>query len=374
MTTWTHRERVLAAFAHQEPDRVPIDMMGNATMLVDQTYFVLRNHLGLAPIPPVRRGTTANYYDERILAHLDIDFRRIFLRERPAAWAAPDDGPFGDPWGIRFARSGPFVNLLESPLRNAATVEQVVSHAWPRADDLFSAAGLVEEARRMYDETDYALVARNPVTAGFLDRACQLMGATEFLTCLAAAPEVAHAIIAHLLAIYKDIYAMFLDAVGPYVQMVEVADDLGTQNGLLISPKMYREFIKPAERELYGLIHEKAPHAALFRHCDGTIAPLIPDLIEVGVDVLNPVQTSSKGMVAQHLKATFGKTITFHGSVEGMERPIDCLVTEVKQRIEAFASGGGFVLASCNHMVNVPPENILAMFATAREYGRCVVP
>ena len=368
MAACTHRERVIAAFHHQEPDRVPIDMMGNATMLVDRTYFALRDYLGLAPIPPVRRGTTANYYDDRILAHLDVDFRRIFLPERTsAASTIPDDSPYVDPWGIRYARKGPFINLLESPLRNAITVKEVDSHSWPRAQDLFTTAGLAEEARRMYDETDYALVARNPVTAGFLDRACQLAGTSEFLITLVTVPEVARAIVAHLLAVYKDIYALFLDAVGPYVQMVEVGDDLGTQHSLLISPATYREFIKPAERELYALIHEKAPQAALFRHCDGAIAPVIPDLIEVGVDVLNPVQTSSKGMVAQDLKSTYGEAITFHGSVEGMEGPVDRLVAEVKQRIEEFSPGGGFVLASCNHMVNVSPENILAMFGTARE-------
>jgi uroporphyrinogen decarboxylase len=369
MAACTHRERVLAAFHHQEPDRVPIDMMGNATMLVDRTYFALRDYLGLAPIPPVRHGTTANYYDERILAHLDIDFRRIFLPDKSVALSFSDDLPYVDPWGVRYVRKGPFVNLVENPLKNAATAKHVESHAWPRADDLFTVDGLAEQTRRMYDETDYALVARNPVTAGFLDRACQLLGTAEFLTALIAAPDVAHSVVAHLLAVYKDIYAMFLDAVGPYVQMVEVADDLGTQQSLLISPATYREFIKPAECELYGLIHEKAPHAALFRHCDGAIASLIPDLIEVGVNVLNPVQTSSRGMAPQELKSAHGKALTFHGAVEGLEKPVDCLVAEVQQRIDVFAPGGGFVLASCNHMVDVPPESILAMFRTAREYG-----
>ena len=362
MKACTHRERVLASLHHQEPDRVPIDMMGNATMLVDQTYFVLRDYLGLEPISPIRQGTTANYYDERILTRLDIDFRRLFLPEKQAPHAALDDGQYTDAWGIRYVRTGPFVNLIESPLRNAATVEQVDNHAWPNVGDLFITDGLADHARRMYDETDYALVARNPLTAGFLDRACQLTGAPEFFTALAAAPDVARSIIAHLLTVYKDVYAMFLDAVGPYIQMVETADDLGSQQSLLISPAMYREFIKPAERELYALIHEKAPKAALFRHCDGAIGPIIPDLIEVGVDVLNPVQTSSKGMDPQELKSRFGSLLTFHGSVEGMAGPLDALVDEVRRRLQTFAPGGGFILASCNHMVDVPPENILAMF------------
>lgn len=366
MSTCTHRERVIAALHHQEPDRVPLDMMGNATMLVDQTYFALRDYLGFAPIPPIRHGTTANYYDERVLAHLDIDFRRVFLDERPEHAPSLTDGPYADAWGIRYLRKGPFVNLLENPLKNVASVAQVNAHPWPRAAELFTADGLSDRARRMYDATDFGLVARNPLTAGFLDRACQMMGTPELLTALATEPEIARSIIDHLLAIYRDVYAMFLDAVGPYVQMVEVADDLASQQSLLISPAMYRRYIKPAERELYGLIHEKAPHAALFRHCDGAICSLIPDLIEVGVNVLNPVQTSSKGMDPKMLKQTFGQSLTFHGTIEGVERPMDCLVDEVRQRIAQFGSGGGFVLASCNHIIDAPPENIVAMFHAAR--------
>ena len=210
------------------------------------------------------------------------------------------------------------------------------------------------------------------MSPGFLDRACQLMGMTEFMMTLALAPDVAHCIVAHLTEIYMGVYAMFLDAVGPYVQMVEVGDDLGTQNAMLISPKMYREFIKPAESALYALIHEKAPGAALFRHSDGAIFDVIPDLIQVGVDVLNPVQTSSKGMAASGLKQAYGKSITFHGAIENLEgdASADDIVNHVRQQIDALAPGGGYVLASCNHMIDVKPENILLLFETAREYGR----
>jgi uroporphyrinogen decarboxylase len=224
----------------------------------------------------------------------------------------------------------------------------------------------------MFAETDYALVARNPITYGFLDRACQLMEMSEFMMALALTPDVARAIIAHLLEIYKGIYGMFLDAVGPYVQMVEIGDDLGTNKSLLISPRMYREFIKPAEQQLYALIHEKAPQAALFRHTDGAVFNVIPDLIEVGVDVLNPVQTSTAGMGARRLKEAFGAQLTFHGAVEGLEGspPVDQVVAVVKACIDDLGPGGGYVLASCNHMIDVSPDIIVAMFDTAREYGQ----
>jgi uroporphyrinogen decarboxylase len=372
MAGYTHRERVITALSHEEPDRVPLDLMGNAGGLVDASYFRLRDYLGLAPIPPVRSGSTVNYYDERILDQLDIDFRRLFLKSIPGTIEEDDDDTFSDIWGVRYQKAGLFVNVVSSPLKGVTTVQEVDAYRWPRAEDMFSAEGLAGEARRRYNETDYALVARNPVTYGFLDRASQLMEMSEFMMALALYPEVAQAIIDHILEIYKEVYGMFLDAVGSYVQMVEVGDDLGTQESLLISPRMYRKFIKPAEQELYAMIHKKAPDAALFHHTDGAVFRLLPDLIEAGVDILNPVQTSAQGMGAPGLKAAFGDSLTFHGAIEHFESdiPIDDVVAEVKERIDALAPGGGYVLAPCNHMIDVRTEVVLAIYETARDYGR----
>ncbi len=264
------------------------------------------------------------------------------------------------------------VNVVGSPLTSATTAAEVEAFAWPSAQQLFTAQGLAAEARRQYEQTDYALVARNPLSYGLRERACMLMGMQEFMTALALQPAVAECIIGHLLDIYKDVYGMFLDAVGPFVQTVEVGDDLGSQQGLLISASMYRRFFKPAERELYDLIHAKAPGAKLIRHSDGAFFSLIPDLIEIGVDVLNPVQSSAKGMAAATLKSTFGQQLAFHGGIESIEGdiPTDALIAEVQNRIDVLGPGGGYVLASCNHMMDVRPENIIAMFETAHTYGR----
>ena len=372
--SYSHRERVLAAVNLQEPDRVPVDLMGNATMLLDATYLRLRDHLKLEPIPPVRSGTTANYYDERILDHFEIDFRRVFLKTSPVnKMIQHDDGTFSDGWGIRFQQVGPYVHAAESPFQGIPTLQDVENYPWPTSEQLYTADGLAEEARRLYQETDYAIVARNPLTYGFLDRACQLMEMPQFLMALALEPLVAEAIVAHLLEIYKGIYTLFLDAVGPYVHMVETGDDLGAQQNLIISPKMYRQFIKPAEQELYTLIHEKAPNAALFRHTDGAIFSIIPDLVDAGVNVLNPTQTSSKGMDGYELKKSYGEIVAFHGAIEGLDNEavtVDDVVAQVKRRIDQLAPGGGYILASCNHLMDVEPELIEILFTAAREYGR----
>ena len=373
MSGYSHRKRVQLTFNHQEADRIPIDLMGNASMLLDDTYIRLRDYLGLSPIPPVRSGTTANYYDDRILELLEIDFRRIFLKKNPNnKIAVREDGIFTDAWGIGFLKLGTTVNAVEHPLSNVETVEEVDLYNWPKAKDMFITYGLKEEARHMYENTDYALVARNPISEGFLERPSYLMGMEKFYITLLTNPAVVKCIIKHLLEIYKDVYGMFLDSVGPYVQMVEVGDDLGGRDNLLISPEMYREFIKPAEIELYSLIHKKAPGAALFHHTDGAVFELIPDLIEAGMNVLNPVQTSAKGMDALRLKNTYGNSIVFHGGVENIEGDVSAaeIASEVKQRIDTLSPGGGYVLTCCNHMIDVKPENIISLFQTAREYGQ----
>lgn len=371
MPKYTHRQRVLRALQHQEADRIPMDMMGHATMLLDSTYLRLRDYLGLAPIPPARSGSTANYYDERILERFDIDFRRIMLKSHPHARPVLlEDGSFVDSWGIRSKTDGQFVNVVDFPLRGAATVEGIDAYPWPQAEALFATENLAQDTRHRFTQSDHALVARNPLTFGLFDRACAMMGNAEFMTAMASNPPLAHALLSHLLEIYTGVWGMFLDAVGPYVQMVEYGDDLGAQNNLLISPAMYRAFLKPREAELFALIRRKAPGAAIFRHCDGSILKIIPDFIEVGVNVLNPVQTSARGMDGRVLKESFGQSLTFHGAIERMEDAPEILLAEIKERIDTFSSGGGYIFASCNHMIDVSPENIILMFETARELGK----
>ena len=368
--SYTHRERVLAAFRHEQPDRVPMDLMGNASMLLDEPYLLLRDHLGLAPIPPVRAGQPASYYDERILEHFDIDFRRVFLPVHPEVDVVHHaDGSFTDPWKIRYIREGPFVNSVENPLAGITTLAELEEYRWPRPQEMFASDGLRDAAKRLCEETDYAIVARNPLTQGFLDRACYLMGMGDFFVAIRLYPDLAQAIFDGILEVYRGVYAMFLEEVGPYVQMVETADDLGTSGSLMVSPKMYRQHIKPAEAALCAAIRERAPDAFIFRHCDGSVAPLLEDFIETGTDILNPVQTSLPGMDAAELKRQFGERLIFHGGVEGYEGPRDAVVEEVRRLIDAFAPGGGYVFASCNHIIEAPPENVVAMFETARDYS-----
>jgi uroporphyrinogen decarboxylase len=370
-TALTHRERVLLCLNHQEADRVPRDLMGNATMILDESYLSLIDRLGLAPIPPFREGTTANFYDERVLERFDIDFRRVFLPPdgRTNAVVPHPDGTFSDVWGVRYEKNGLYVTTLNHPLADASTLQDVEAYPWPDGTRLFRTEGLAAKAKLMCEETDFAIVARNPFSPGFIDRASQLMGTENFLVGLYTAPEVVQSILGHILEVYMVVYEGFLEEVGRYVQMVETADDIGTQSSLLISPESYRRFIKPLEKTFYARIHELAPDAFLFRHCDGSIHPLIDDLIEVGVDVLNPVQTSSAGMDAELLKKDFGDRLCFHGAIERMRGSPEEIEIEVARMMNALKPGGGYIFAPCNHIVDSVPEEIIALFDAAERTG-----
>jgi len=371
MSVFSHRERVQTILNHREADRVPRDLMGNATMILDDAYVRLRDHLGLAPIAPMRKGTSANYYDERILDVFDVDFRRIFLEPNQSynAIAEEPDGTYTDIWSMRYRKDGIYVTALNHPLAEAQEPQEVEAYPWPRAEELFLTNGLRERARERFFSTKHALVARNPFSAGLIDRACQLMGTENFCLSLILRPQVTRAVLGNILMIYRQVYALFLEEVGDYVQMVETADDIGTQNSLLISPEHYRQFVKPLEKELYALIHEKAPQAAVFRHTDGSVFPLIPDFAEIGIDVLNPVQTSSQGMAGARLKSAYGDRITFHGAIESVGADEEDLESEVREKMLTFKTNGGYIFAPCNHIVAAAPQSIIRMFAAAERYG-----
>jgi uroporphyrinogen decarboxylase len=372
MSQLSPRERVGLAFAHQEPDRIPLDFMGNASMVLDDTYFRLRDYLGIkGDIKPVRQGSTANYYDERILDIFDIDFRRLFLPTTAGFYRYQPDSTFICPWGVVWKKSGIYVNAVHHPLAEL-NIDQIAGYDWPDPARLWLTAGLADQAKYLYEHTDYALVARNPITWGFLDHGCVLRSTQQFMMDLALEPDIARLIIERTLDIRLKVYDMFLQAVGPYVQMVEYGDDLGGQTNLLISPQTYRDFFKPAQTKLNALIKTRAPQARIFMHTDGAIYDLIPDLLEAGVEILNPVQPSARGMESERLKANFGNQLIFHGGVdqkpqEGTEADIRA---EVRCRIDALAQGGGYVLSTCNVIVDPPLGNIVALFDEARSYGR----
>ncbi len=373
----THRERVVKALNHEEPDRVPIDLFFHAGMLTDASYFALKHHLGIeGEIEPFRKGLGANYYDERILEALDIDFRRVFFE--PGEELTPlneEESQFVDAWGTVFVSGPGYVHPAGPPLTEIDSIEGLRDYPWPRPEQFGRLEGLKEQAQHLFQNTDYAVALRRPgVRGGLLDQGGNLRGMEQFMMDLALIPDYARTLMEILAEIYAAVYTLALNEVGPYVQLVEAQDDLGAQLQPLISPTTWRQVIKPSQKYIFDAIHRCAPQAKIVFHTDGNVYPLIPDLIEIGVDVLNPIQPSARQMDSFRLKEEFGDRLCFHGAmdVQTVLNQDEATVREdVRRRIQALGPGGGFILAPCNHIQHdIPPENVVAMYAEARDYGR----
>ena len=367
------RERVIKTLNHENADRPPMDLGGAASGLNDIEYFKLKNYLKIeGDIDPFRTGTTVNYYDERVLEKLEIDFRRLILKKTRNYPHYLEDGSFINEWGIKYVKVGEYFETRAGPLENA-DIDGIKSFGWPKARDIFDVSGLKEYARKMYTETRYALVARMPCW-GLIDLAFQMRGMERFMMEMLTEPNTARLIIEKILESQLDFYSLLLDSVGEYVQMVETCDDLGSQNGLLFSIKTFQNIVKPARTQLNQLIRAKAPNAKIFMHCCGAIFNLIPEIIDTGVDILNPLQPNAKGMDPELIKRTYGSTLSFHGCIDtqvALRGTVEDTVNEVQKKIGILYNDGGYIVAPANHiMSDVPVENIIALYKTVKNFHK----
>lgn len=370
------RERVIAALNHHEPDRVPTSLGGSAHKLADSRCELLKQHFGLQGQSPRRlTGAYLSYVDNRVLDALGTDVRYVHLRP-PAGYMQnrEADGTWVDEWGLRHrVIQGGYYELGGTPLASAEAAD-LAAYPWPDPHEPARIAGLREEVLDLYHNTDYAIGAYRPTLSGIFEMSHYLRGMEQLLTDTLLNKAFVDALFWKLAEVLGEFYRVYLDVVGPYVQIVELADDLGTQTGPMISPRTYRELLREKHAYLARIIKEKAPQAKFMLHSCGSVKAFIPDFIEAGFDILNPVQPLAKGMEPAQLKAEFGDAISFLGGVDvqqTMRGPVEGVRAEVRQRIEELGAGGGYVLApSHNFGDDVPPENILAFFEAAKEYGQ----
>ncbi len=379
MTEMTHRQRVAAALQHREPDRVPLDFAtGGNSAPVPEFYARLAAYYGLpaagALVPHMLRLAPV---DERILVDLQIDTRPVVMRpsarpRRPAA----EMGMFYDDWGVKWrevdAGATIYRELAESPLAEASAADLESYKWWPDPLDPARYAGLAEDAAALHDGSSYALVGC-PAFNGVWERAWYLAGFSRMLEALVNDPGFVHALLRKITDLCLVALRRFLELTGRYLQIVKLGDDLGSQNGPLMSPATYRRTIMPYHRELFGLVKEHSD-ARVFLHSCGSVYRLLPDLIEAGVEVLNPVQVSARDMDTARLKAEFGDRLSFMGAID-TQRVLPFGSTadvqrEVERRIADLAPGGGFILAPVHNVqADVPPENLVAMYRHALRVG-----
>jgi uroporphyrinogen decarboxylase len=405
----TSRERVLASLNHQQPDRVVVDLSGYRSSGISSiAYPKLRAALGLEPrsvdvYDPVQQ--LAIVHDD-VLDRFGVDtieMGRGFCHEDQwwADWTLPDGTPCrmpvwalpeqaGPEWVLR-APSGrviarmpegslhfdqvywPFLDGVEDLSKIEALYPE---HMWtgvasPPGPSVSGPAELAEGARALCANTDRAIVGL--FGGNLLEMGQFYYRMDNFLMMLAGEPARVHRFLDALAEIHMKNLDRFLGAVGPYIDIIVFGDDLGAQNCPQISPRMYREFFKPRHAAMWARA-KKLANVKVMLHCCGAVRQLLPDLIDAGLDAINPVQISCKGMDAEGLKRDFGKDLTFWGGGCDTQRILPCgtpaeVRAHVLHQCETLAPGGGFVFQQVhNILANVPAENIIGMYDAVREY------
>ena len=376
----TGRERVLIALAHQEPDRVPLDIGACAACGINViAYQNLLKYLEIKckDIKLSKLSSQLAFVDELVYKKLGIDVRLIG-REKDTDLIhnikeESDHYWFVDEWGKKYKKpkdKGLYYDLVGFPLADI----ELKDYKWPDPTDPKRFLELKKEAEHYKEKNDAALVFSHTMGNGFLQMGAQLFGYERWFSMLALEQKKVEEYLERYLELKIEFWDHLLEQIGDMVDVVCEPDDLGTQDATFISKDMYRRFIKPRQKKLFSFIKQRADVKVLF-HSDGSIYDFIPDLIETGVDILNPVQFSAAKMDTARLKQEFGKDLVFWGGgidtqkvlPHGTKQEIE---DEVKKRIDDLAPGGGFVFAAVHNIQeDVPPENIVAMLAALNKYG-----
>ena len=377
------RERILAAINHREADRIPFDLGSTFTSGIHvNAYHHLRKALNLQPLEKEYEFLCIDeqivFVDEPFKNKLKIDTEAV-LPANPSTWMLNiedrgDSHFFVNEWqmGLKKPKDGGlYYDVVEHPLASAG-IDDLKRFCWPDPKDSARFVSLEEDVEKA-TQTGRAVIMNN-FCAGIIEISAWLVGYERLFSSLLLEQDFVEALFDRILSLKMAYWETVLQKVGDRIDVVVESDDLGEQRQLLMSPRIYRKLIKPRHKQLYNLIHAHTS-AKLFLHSCGAIYDLIPDLIEIGVDILNPVQINAPNMDSAKLKTEFGKDLVFWGGAVNPQATLNHgtpqqVRDETRRNIENFASGGGFVFAAVHNIQpSIPTENILAMWETFQSYG-----
>ena len=381
----TSRQRLLAALDHREPDRIPLDLGSTqVTGIHTIAYRRLRQVLGLPPLEPelsdVVQGLALPGQD--VIEHLSVDVRGLFplnshnwqVNEIEVIAESSGDlyWSYFDEWGITHHKPRPdglYYSVWKAPLeRSDLTAQDIANHHWPRLDDPQRIAGLRALAES-YRAAGYAVVLKDPF-AGIFEMSQRIVGMQNLLIMMADRHPAAEALFDKLVELKLGFWEMALPQLADLVDVVTQADDYGTQASQLISPRMFRQLLKPRWKQILDRLKVLAPTARRFFHSCGNVRPLLPDFIEIGVEILNPIHIRATGMEPVALKRDFGDTLVFWGGGVDTQGVLPYgtpqeVADDVRRNIDALAPGGGYVFNTVHNIqADVPAENLRAMFET----------
>ncbi len=391
MSNYTPRDRILTTLKHKEPDCIPYDLGGmSITGIHSIAYKNLLSYLGKDYL--LERKQEGWYYeklqglariDEEIKQELKVDTRgakfknssvwelkiketenrKTFVDELGCLWISSADGYYFD------QRPG-----KSHPLTGSITVEDIKNYPWPNSRDTARVKNLRSELKKLRD-IGYAIIIEAPFN-GIFSLGFRMRGYSNFYEDLGGNQSLACSLMDKLTDLKINFWDMALEEIGDLIDVIVELDDLGSQCGTLISPEMYRKLVKPRHKKLFSFTKKKAPNSYLLLHSDGSLYDIIPDLIEIGVDILNPVQVNAAKMDSAKLKREFGNSISFWGggvdtqNVLGKATPGE-VKSEVKKRIDDLAPGGGYIFAAIHNVqADVSPKNFMAMWETFQEHKR----
>lgn len=380
----TARDRLLTTLDHREPDRVPLDMGStHVTGIAVRAYEGLRKQLGLPAVEPTIVDDVQQIAlpDEDVVERLGIDVRGLFpVTSNTITVPVADVGDYWeylDEWGIvhRMPKDeGLYYSLVKSPIGGmSASVSRIEEHSWPKGDDPARIVGLRAKAEA-YRAAGYPVVLKS-VCAGLCEVACRVRGMENFLCDLMIDEDVTRALLDKILQIKLDFWSMALGELGDLVDVMLEADDYGTQDSQLVPPAKFREVFKPRLGELLATMKAAAPHAKVLFHSCGNVREIIPDFIEIGVDILNPVHVRATGMEPSGLKRDFGDALCFWGGGVDTQGVLpngtpDQVREDVRRNVSALMPGGGYVFNTVHNIqADVPPENVVAMVEALHEVG-----
>jgi len=359
------RERVIRTINHKEADRVPIDFGGTVvTSISVEAYENLLRYLKLdlpkQPIIDIEQGIVTPH--EKILQKFNVDFRRIGINEKPQI----NGNWFKNAFGTEFRKAEPhdYYDMVNFPLKELEP-EQLKKYLWPHITDKTIFERFFFTAKDLYENSNYGLVGcMGP--SNFFEMGQKLRGFDQFGIDLLLNKDIVKIIFDNLLEIQMEYYDLYLKSIGKYIDVIFYADDLGMQDRMQLSPELYRELVKPYHKKIFYYIKNRTD-AKIFLHCCGSIYPVISDLIEAGVDILNPVQVTAKDMDPARLKKEFGDKIIFWGAIDeqyllnkGSREEIEENVLKI---VKTMGNEGGYVAAATHNLQDdTPSENILFIF------------